>query len=112
MLNKEIFISIVVPVYNTEQYLDECLQSILKQTIIENIELICVNDGSSDNSLEILNLYKEKFPNMIIIDQKNSGAPTARNNGLRVATGEYVYFIDSDDYIINDNCLLFFSNSS
>ena len=105
MLNKEIFISIVVPVYNTEQYLDECLQSILKQTIIENIELICVNDGSSDNSLEILNLYKEKFPNMIIIDQKNSGAPTARNNGLRVATGEYVYFIDSDDYIINDNCL-------
>ena len=105
MSNKEIFISIVVPVYNTEQYLDECLQSILKQTIIENIELICVNDGSSDNSLEILNLYKEKFPNMIIIDQKNSGAPTARNNGLRVATGEYVYFIDSDDYIINDNCL-------
>ena len=72
MLNKEIFISIVVPVYNTEQYLDECLQSILKQTIIENIELICVNDGSSDNSLEILNLYKEKFPNMIIIDQKNN----------------------------------------
>ena len=52
MLNKEIFISIVVPVYNTEQYLDECLQSILKQTIIENIELICVNDGSSDAGLQ------------------------------------------------------------
>ncbi|MEV9530838.1 glycosyltransferase [Aliarcobacter butzleri] len=70
MSNKEIFISIIVPVYNAEEYLDECLQSILKQTIIENIELICVNDGSSDNSLGILNLYKTKFPNMLIIDQK------------------------------------------
>ena len=105
MSNKEIFISVIIPVYNAEEYLDECLQSILKQTIIENIELVCINDGSSDNSLDILNLYKTKFPNMLIIDQKNSGAPSARNNGLQVAKGEYVYFVDSDDYLIDYNCL-------
>ncbi|MCT7912246.1 glycosyltransferase [Arcobacter lacus] len=105
MSNKEVFISIIVPVYNAEEYLDECLQSILKQTIIENIELICVNDGSSDNSLEILNLYKTKFPNMLIIDQKNAGSAMARNNGLQIAKGEYIYFVDNDDYLANENCL-------
>ena len=105
MSNKEIFISVVIPVYNSELYIDECLQSILKQTIIENIELICVNDGSSDSSLDILNMYKTKFPNMIIIDQKNAGSAIARNNGLQIANGEYVYFVDNDDYLANDNCL-------
>src|SRR5574344_2546390 len=105
MSNKEIFISVVIPVYNSELYIDECLQSILKQTIAENIELICVNDGSSDSSLDILNMYKTKFPNMIIIDQKNAGSAIARNNGLQIANGEYVYFVDNDDYLANDNCL-------
>ncbi|WP_141055740.1 glycosyltransferase [Aliarcobacter cryaerophilus] len=105
MSNKEIFISVVIPVYNSELYIDECLQSILKQTIVENIELICVNDGSSDSSLDILNIYKTKFPNMIIIDQKNAGSAIARNNGLQIANGEYVYFVDNDDYLANDNCL-------
>ena len=105
MSNKEIFISVVIPVYNSELYIDECLQSILKQTIVENIELICVNDGSSDSSLDILNMYKTKFPNMIIIDQKNAGSAIARNNGLQIANGEYVYFVDNDDYLANDNCL-------
>src|SRR5574344_1354557 len=105
MSNKEIFISVVIPVYNSELYIDECLQSILKQTIVENIELICVNDGSNDSSLDILNMYKTKFPNMIIIDQKNAGSAIARNNGLQIANGEYVYFVDNDDYLANDNCL-------
>lgn len=105
MSNKEIFISVVIPVYNSELYIDECLQSILKQTIVENVELICVNDGSSDSSLDILNMYKTKFPNMIIIDQKNAGSAIARNNGLQIANGEYVYFVDNDDYLANDNCL-------
>ena len=105
MSTKEIFISVVIPVYNSELYIDECLQSILKQTIVENIELICVNDGSSDSSLDILNMYKTKFPNMIIIDQKNAGSAIARNNGLQIANGEYVYFVDNDDYLANDNCL-------
>ncbi|MCT7505802.1 glycosyltransferase [Aliarcobacter cryaerophilus] len=105
MSNKEIFISVVIPVYNSELYIDECLQSILKQTIVENIELICVNDGSNDSSLGILNMYKTKFPNMIIIDQKNAGSAIARNNGLQIANGEYVYFVDNDDYLANDNCL-------
>ncbi len=105
MSSKEIFISIVIPVYNSELYIDECLQSILKQTIVENIELICVNDGSSDSSLDILNMYKTKFQNMIILDQKNAGSAMARNNGLKIANGEYVYFVDNDDYLANDNCL-------
>lgn len=105
MSNREIFISVIIPVYNAEEYLDECLQSILKQTIIENIELICVNDGSSDSSLDILNMYKTKFPNMIIIDQKNAGSAIARNNGLQIAKGEYIYFVDNDDYLANENCL-------
>ncbi|WP_066165945.1 glycosyltransferase [Aliarcobacter cryaerophilus] len=105
MSQSEIFISIVIPVYNSELYLDECLHSIQKQAIIENIELICVNDGSNDRSLEILSFYKTKLPNMIIIDQKNSGSAVARNNGLKVANGEYVYFVDNDDYLANDNCL-------
>lgn len=105
MSNKEIFISIVIPVYNSELYIDECLQSILKQKMIENIELICVNDGSSDSSLTILNSYKKKFPNMVIIDQKNTGSAIARNNGLQTANGEYIYFVDNDDYLANDTCL-------
>ncbi len=105
MSNKEIFISIIVPVYNAELYLDECLESILEQSIIENIELICINDGSNDSSLDILNIYKTKFPNMLIINQKNTGAPIARNNGLQIANGEYIYFVDSDDYLINYTCL-------
>ncbi|MBR5662663.1 MAG: glycosyltransferase [Bacilli bacterium] len=87
--------SIIVPVYNTENYLEKCLESIFKQTN-QDFEVICINDGSTDNSLEVLNKYKE---DIIIIDQKNQGLSEARNNGVKKASGKYILFIDSDDYI-------------
>lgn len=91
-------VSVIVSVYNMEKYLPECLDSIINQTL-ENIEIICINDGSTDKSLKILNQYKEKDPRIIIIDQKNKGLSTSRNAALEMATGKYCAFIDSDDYI-------------
>ena len=91
-------VSLIIPVYNVERYLKECLESAFNQTLKE-IEVIAVNDGSTDNSLLILNEYKAKHKNMIIINQENKGLSEARNSGLRVAKGEYIYFLDSDDYI-------------
>ncbi len=90
-------VSIVVPVYNAEKYLNECLDSIINQTL-KDIEIICVNDGSKDSSLDILNSYAEKDERFIIISQENQGAGEARNHGMSVATGEYIIFLDSDDF--------------
>jgi len=96
----QIKISIVIPVYNAETYLRECLDSIVNQTIKENIEIILVNDGSKDSSDVIMREYEAKFPNLIRnIFKENGGASTARNKALDIAQGEYVVFIDSDDYI-------------
>lgn len=97
-------ISIIVPVYNTEEYLAECLNSLLNQTLNE-IEIICVNDGSTDNSLEILNTFSKKFSNIIVFTKDNEGSGSARNLGLKHAKGEYIAFLDSDDFILNDNAL-------
>ena len=91
-------ISVIVPVYNVEIYLRECLDSIINQSLTD-IEIICVNDGSTDNSLEILEEYKEKDSRIIIISQENQGLGAARNTGLMHAKGDYIYFIDSDDFI-------------
>lgn len=91
-------ISVIVPVYNVEDYLNECLDSIINQTF-EDIEIICVNDGSTDNSLAILEDYEKKDERIKIISQENCGLSCARNKGMSVATGEYIYFIDSDDYL-------------
>ena len=90
-------ISIVIPVYNIEKYLKECLDSILNQTF-KDFEVICVDDGSKDNSLNILNEYAKKDLRFKIISQENAGAGAARNNGLKLAQGEYVQFLDADDY--------------
>ncbi|WP_339316210.1 glycosyltransferase [Oceanobacillus sp. FSL W7-1304] len=92
-------ISIIIPVYNVEEYLQECLDSVLHQTY-KNIEIIAINDGSSDNSLEILKTYALKNENIKIISQENSGQSVARNKGIKIATGKYIYFLDSDDYIL------------
>lgn len=92
-------ISIIIPVYNTASYLDECLKSVLGQTF-QDIEIICINDGSTDNSLEIL----EKYP-VKIINQENQGQSASRNNALKEATGEYILFLDSDDYL-EENTLM------
>lgn len=91
-------VSIIVPVFNVENYLDECLDSILNQTY-KDIEIIAINDGSTDNSLHILNTYKDKFSSMKILNQENKGQAQARNAGLEYATGDFILFIDSDDLL-------------
>ena len=91
-------ISVIVPVYNTEQYLSRCVDSILAQTFTD-FELILVNDGSNDGSGAICDEYAEKDPRVNVIHQENRGVSPARNMGLDHASGEYLYFVDSDDYI-------------
>ncbi|MCD7873055.1 MAG: glycosyltransferase, partial [Clostridiales bacterium] len=90
-------ISVIIPVYNSSEFLSECLNSLLTQTL-DNIEIICVDDGSTDNSPEILKKYSEKDHRIKILKQKNQFAGTARNNGLAMASGEYLLFMDSDDF--------------
>lgn len=90
-------ISVVVPVYNVEKYLKECIDSIINQTL-EDIEVICVNDGSTDSSLEILNDYAKKDSRIIVINKSNSGYGHTMNMGLNAATGEYIGIIESDDF--------------
>lgn len=95
-------VSVIIPVYNSEKYLRKCFDSLLNQEY-RNIEVIAVNDGSTDRSEEILNEYKEKYPYIFnILNQKNQGQSVARNKALEVAKGEYVTFLDSDDYIKSD----------
>ncbi len=89
-------VSVIIPVYNAEEYLFDCLESIYSQTY-KDIEVIAVNDGSTDNSIEVLNEVRKKYPDLVVITQENRGPGAGRNNGLKVATGEYVYFSDSDD---------------
>lgn len=95
---KTSLISVIIPIYNVENYLDKCLDSIIKQTY-KNIEIICVNDGSTDSSLEILQNYTKKDARIKIINQPNKGVGCARNVGLSIANGEFVSFIDSDDRV-------------
>lgn len=90
--------SIVVPVYNVEVYLTDCLQSLLTQDFAD-FEVICINDGSTDHSREILSDWESKLPQMKVIDRANGGLSAARNTGLAAATGDYVVFVDSDDWV-------------
>ena len=96
-------LSIIVPVYNVEKYVEKCLESLCGLKI-EN-EIIVVNDGTKDSSLEIVERFKEnhKNENIIIISQENQGLSEARNNGLKAAKGEYISFIDSDDFVDTEN---------
>ena len=91
-------VSIVMPVYNSEKYLKESIESVLNSTMKE-FELICVNDGSKDNSLKILKRYAKKDPRIVVINQKNQGAAVARQNGVDRARGKCIAFLDSDDMI-------------
>ena len=79
--------SVIIPVYNTAEYLEKCLNSILCQSL-SDIEVICINDGSTDNSLDILNVYAQKDKRIIIVNQKNAGQSVARNKGLDIEKGE------------------------
>ena len=94
-------VSVIITIYNSEKYLSDCLNSIINQTLKE-IEIICINDGSTDNSLQILNYYKKKDNRIIIFNQKNKGVNSARNLGLKKAKGEFILFFDSDDLLITE----------
>ncbi len=93
-------VSIVIPVYNNSPYLDECLKSVIQQTY-KNLEIIIVDDNSTDNSLEVIEGYHDKRIRVLKL-RKNSGAAIARNKGVEIATGDYLCFLDSDDYWVND----------
>ena len=100
-------ISIVIPVYNAGNYLNECIESIINQTIgFEYIELILVNDGSTDNSKEIIDDYAQKYSNILAINlgKSHSTGGSARNRGVKHAKGKYLMFVDADDVITNDAC--------
>lgn len=94
-------VSVIIPVYNAEKYLAECIESLLGQTL-KKCEFIFINDGSKDSSLEILESYQKIDCRMMVVDQENQGVSMARNRGLSLASGEYVGFVDADDYIEKD----------
>ena len=97
-------VSVIIPVYNVAAYLEECLDSILSQDL-NDIEVICVNDGSTDNSLEILERYASEDSRIILISKENNGVGSARNTGLQKAKGEYIFIPDSDDYLLTPTAL-------
>lgn len=94
-------VSVIIPVYNVEKYLHQCLDSIINQTF-KNIEIICVDDGSTDSSAKILEEYAQKYSFIKVLHQQNLYAGVARNNGLKIASGEYVFFLDGDDFCAPD----------
>lgn len=102
-MGQNALISIVIPIYNAERFLPKCLDSILDQTYT-NLEVICVNDSSPDNSLEVLNKYAEKDSRIRVVDKENEGVSAARNVGLSMVSGEYVMFVDADDWIDPETC--------
>ena len=91
-------VSVVIPIYNVEEYIEECLCSVLNQTL-KDIEIVCVNDGTKDNSMSIVEKYKGQDDRIVIVNKENGGLSSARNAGIEQAEGEYIYFLDSDDFI-------------
>lgn len=106
---KNPFISVIVPVYNAEMYLKRCIDSILEQSI-QDFELILINDGSNDNSLLVIEECAKCDKRIIVINQENCGVSAARNNGLKIATGKFILFVDSDDYIAPNYISSFIQN--
>lgn len=102
-------ISIIIPIYNTQEYLSRCLESVVNQTY-KNLEIILINDGSTDNSLSICQKYKSKDSRIVLLSQQNSGQALARNNALDITKGDYVAFIDSDDWISLDYIEILYRN--
>ena len=96
-MSNNLKVSVIIPVYNVEQYLNQCLDSVINQTL-KDIEIICVDDGSTDNSFKMLEEYAQKDNRIKVIHQKNKGAAAARNEGLYIAQGKYLSFLDSDDF--------------
>lgn len=100
----DIKVSVIIPVYNVEQYLEECLESVIKQTLKE-IEVICVDDGSTDHSVQLIKKYCDNYPWIRLITQINQGAGAARNHAMSQAKGQFVCFLDADDYYISEDAL-------
>ena len=96
-------ISVIVPVYNVEKYLPRCLESIRKQDF-SDLEIICINDGSSDASSSLLEISAQLDPRITVINQPNSGVSAARNRGLDTASGEIIMFVDADDFLVPGAC--------
>ena len=100
-------ISIIIPIYNMEKYLNECLDSVISQTL-KDIEIICINDGSIDNSLAILKEYEKKDKRIKVISHNNKGVSATKNEGLKITTGEYIIFVAPDDFLdlnIYEKCI-------
>lgn len=100
---KKPLISVIVPIYNVESYLNRCVESIVNQTY-QNLEIILVDDGSPDNCPQICDDWARKDSRIKVIHKENGGLSDARNAGMNIATGEYISFIDSDDYVALDFC--------
>lgn len=98
-MSNKIVLSIIIPVYNVEMYLRQCLETILRHN--SEIQYILVNDGSTDDSLVIAEEFRKKYKNLSIINQENKGLSAARNSGIKNAVGDWLYFVDSDDYVDN-----------
>lgn len=92
-------LSIIIPVYNVEPYINKCLDSLIHCIDSNQAEIICIDDGSTDQSGKICDVYQEKYTNIKVIHQKNQGVAAARNTGLSHAKGEYIAWVDSDDYV-------------
>ena len=101
-MNTPFDISIIIPVYNCENYIEDCIKSLLLQKKIST-EIIFINDGSTDNSKSIIEKYKKQYDNIVLINQENQGAATARNRGIEIASGTYILFVDADDIVIEDS---------
>lgn len=106
-LNNKILLSIIIPIYNVERYLEKCLDSVITQCYNsgQNIEVILVNDGSTDKCFNIINRYSQRFDILRIVNQQNEGLSSARNAGFEISSGDYIWFIDSDDFIIENSII-------
>lgn len=103
-------VSVIIPVFNVSPYLENCLNSCLRQTL-DDVEIILVNDGSIDNSPEIVAKYVKKYDNILFVNQENSGVVKTRERGLQLASGEYIYYLDGDDFLPDNVLLIMFDNA-
>lgn len=108
-MDEKIKVSIIVPVYNVEKYIHSCIKSLINQTLTE-IEIILIDDGSTDSSGRICDQYADQYENIVVFHQENAGLGMARNEGLRLAKGSYIGFVDSDDFVSNDMFELLYNN--
>ena len=102
MNNKNILLSVIIPVYNADKYLKNTFDSLISQTVFQNLEIIIINDGSTDNSRNICEEFQKNYDNAVLINQQNFGVSAARNAGIKISRGKYITFLDADDYIENN----------